>query len=87
MTCFQQRNRIVLFRLTQEEYNSLQSACVAAGGRNLSDYTRTELLTAMQGDSRESPLARRFGHVEQQLSELHNMVKQVSERMTALELT
>ena len=37
------RNRILIFRLTQDEYDALQSA--SSGARSLSDYARTKLLS------------------------------------------
>jgi hypothetical protein len=41
------RNRSVVFRLTQEEYDSLRAACIRSGGRSLSDFARTSLLEAI----------------------------------------
>jgi len=60
MASLHQRNRIVVFRLSQEEYNRLRSACLVAGGRNLSDYTRTELLSSLRSDSRDSLIEQKF---------------------------
>jgi uncharacterized protein (DUF1778 family) len=48
MTSLHQRNRIVVFRLSQDEYDRLRAACNAAGGRTLSDFTRSELLTLVE---------------------------------------
>jgi hypothetical protein len=39
------RNRILIFRLTQEEYEALQSA--SAGARSLSDFARSKLLSSV----------------------------------------
>ena len=64
MASLHQRNRIVVFRLSQEEYSSLRLACVAAGSRNLSDFTRTELLTLVQPDPRESLIERKFMEID-----------------------
>ena len=36
------RNRVLIFRLTQEEYDALQSA--SSGARSLSEYARDKLL-------------------------------------------
>ena len=76
-----QRNRIVVFRLSQEEYNRLRSACVAAGGRNLSDFTRSEVLTVVQTDGRGSALERKFVEIDRKLSDLCNLIQRVSERI------
>jgi hypothetical protein len=79
-----QRNRIVVFRLSEQEYTSLRSACVAAGGRTLSDFTRSELLTLVQTDSGGSGIERKFVEIDRKLSDLHTLIEHVSERLTAL---
>ena len=58
---------MVVFRLTQQEYRKLQDACSAQGGRNVSDFTRSELLARIDGDSSGGGLERRLHAVEQQL--------------------
>ena len=83
MTSLHQRNRIVVFRLSQEEYDRLRSACVAAGGRNLSDFTRSELLTVVQTDGRGSALERKLVEIDRKLSDLCNLMQRVSERICA----
>jgi hypothetical protein len=81
MASLHQRNRIVVFRLSQEEYNRLRSACLVAGGRNLSDYTRTELLSSLRSDSRDSLIEQKFRELERKLSDLHDMMRSVSEQI------
>ena len=85
MATLHQRNRIVVFRLTQEEHQSLQSACIAAGSRSLSDYTRTQLLTLVNADARESMVERRFGDIDRKLSALHQIIQRLSERIESPE--
>jgi len=81
MASLHQRNRIVVFRLSQEEYSSLRLACVAAGSRNLSDFTRTELLTLVQPDPRESLIERKFMEIDRKLEVLHEIISSVAERV------
>jgi hypothetical protein len=73
------RNRIVVFRLSQEEYRSLQEACSRAGARNLSDFTRSEVLECVNSDALGGPLARRFASLEQQIAtmqfQLNNLLQ------------
>jgi hypothetical protein len=38
------RNRIVIFRLTQEEYRQLESVSTADGARSLSEFARSKVL-------------------------------------------
>src|SRR5260221_2978815 len=61
------RNWMVVFRLTQEEFRRLQAACSAQGGRNVSDFTRSELLALIEGGDSGECLERRLHAVEQQL--------------------
>lgn len=75
------RNRMVIFRLTQEEYDSLKSACLAANGRSISDYMRSELLALAQSGPGGDAVHRRFSGIEQKLDDLQALVKRVSERI------
>jgi hypothetical protein len=47
MAVLKPRNRIFLIRLTQEEYDTLRAVSVNQGARNVSDFARTTLLTAV----------------------------------------
>ena len=82
MPALHQRNRIVVFRLSQDEYDRLRAACNAAGGRTLSDFTRSELLTLVQTGDGGSIIERKFVEIDRKLSALQTMIKQVSERIT-----
>jgi hypothetical protein len=60
------RNRILIFRLTQEEYEALQSA--SQGSRSLSEFARSKLFAAL-----ESP------PVETRLTELQSKVARIEQ--------
>ena len=62
------RNRVVVFRLSQDEYRSLQEACQRAGARNLSDFTRCEVLERVNSDGLGGSMSRRFASLEQQIT-------------------
>ena len=47
MPVLKRRNRVVVFRLTQDEYEDLKTVCTVRGARNISDFARSELLTAI----------------------------------------
>lgn len=53
MTFIKRRDRAVIFRLTQDEYDNLETACRRRGARTLSDYARSELLQAVERDESE----------------------------------
>jgi uncharacterized protein (DUF1778 family) len=75
------RNRIVVFRLSQEEYRSLKEASDKAGARNLSDFTRSEVLECLSSHAVDTRLARRFTSLEQQIAvvqfQLNNLLQGV----------
>lgn len=65
------RNRVVLFRLTQEEYQQVQEACVEGGARSVSDFARARILgTAPSGSS--------LTQMQAQLAELTAAVERLS---------
>jgi hypothetical protein len=75
------RNRIVVFRLSQEEYGALQEACNRAGARNLSDFTRSEVLECLNSNVFGGHLARRFASLEERIAvmqfQLNNLLQGV----------
>jgi hypothetical protein len=46
MAISRKRDEVVVFRLTDQELVSLKRVCAAKGGRNLSEFARTELLSS-----------------------------------------
>jgi hypothetical protein len=50
------RNRIVIFRLTQEEYDSLLSECSVEGARSFSDFARARLLKSLASASLDAQI-------------------------------
>jgi hypothetical protein len=66
------RNRLVVFRLTEEEYDTLKRACAEKGARNLSEFTRARVLGVARTDFVSAMLQRRFLEIEQQLASLQD---------------
>jgi hypothetical protein len=62
------RNRVVLFRLTQDEYESLRTASSVEGARSFSDFARTKLLRGFETPS-----------LDAQLTELKTSVAHIAE--------
>ena len=60
------RNRMLLCRLTQDEYDRVQAASTNA--RSLSDFARERLLSSVMGPP-----------IEQQLTELKTTVERIAE--------
>jgi hypothetical protein len=68
MSVNNRRNRIVIFRLTQDEYESLRMASSVEGARSFSDFARSKLLRSFETPS-----------VDAQLSELKNKVAHIAQ--------
>jgi hypothetical protein len=81
MTSLDPRNRVVVFRLSQEEYQTLKTACSARGGRNLSDFTRSELLGMIQSESLGHVIQKRLTDVEQKLADLQGVLLGLSQQL------
>ena len=60
------RNRTLIFRLTQDEYETLQAA--SSGARSLSEFARARLLGAIERPA-----------LDQQLTELKSTVERIAE--------
>jgi hypothetical protein len=67
MSVLKPRNRLVNFRLSEEEFQGLKTACEASGARSLSDFARSAVLLSMErvgegkvvpGEQSVGPLAR-----------------------------
>jgi len=54
MSVLKRRTKLVSFRLSDEEYERLQGACVAEGARSISDFARAALQRTVTG---QNPLA------------------------------
>jgi hypothetical protein len=67
------RKRAVIFRITQEEYNSLKSACSAGGARSLSDFARSRVLRAL-GEPSLSDVGQRINQLEQAVQQLAEVI-------------
>lgn len=74
MTVLKRRDRIVVFRLTKDEYRRLERACSATGARNLSDYTRRELL---EGHAANGSIELRLSKFEKRLADVQTSVRQL----------
>ncbi len=81
MTVLKRRDRIVVFRLTQEEYKRLTKACSSKGARNLSDYTRQELLDNARSGKRTDQIEGRLSTFEKKLAEVQTTVRQISRQL------
>lgn len=72
MRVLRPRNRLVIFRLSEQEYQSLKTACADEEARSVSDFARSAVLRSVETgghpektiESRMAALARRLGELE-----------------------
>ena len=76
MAILKRRNRIVVFRLSQDEYDGLRAACAERGAPSISSFARSELLTALNRD--------RLSAVHQQLSTLESSVQRMTKILESI---
>lgn len=74
MPVTQPRNRVVLFRLTQEEYQRLQTACAEGAARSISDFARARVLGA-------PPEVSSLAQIEAKLAELSQAIETLTRRV------
>jgi len=66
------RNRVVVFRLAQDEYRKLQEVSSRNGARSISDFMRSELLAYIHSGTINEHLQRRFEALERRIEELQS---------------
>lgn len=77
MSVLNPRNRLVNFRLSEEEFERLKGACGQFGSRSISDFARSSVLDRIaSGDGNEAK--------PQQFNELNLKVNALEGRMTQL---
>ena len=79
------RSRMVVFRLSPDEYLSLRSTCLAANCRSISDYMRAELLAPVRSEPSGPAVQSRFSEIDQRLVELLNLIQDISGRISDLD--
>lgn len=54
MAILKPRTKLISFRLSEEEYEKLQGACVAEGARSISEFARAALQRSVGADNNHS---------------------------------
>ena len=81
MPVLKRRNRIVVFRLTQDEYEDLKTTCSVRGARNISDFARSELLTSIEQERRPNDeLHQKLASLESTLRRMTQLLEGMAER-------
>jgi hypothetical protein len=86
MSVLRPRNRLVNFRLSQDEFERLRSACLESGARSISDFARSAVLVSMDqragpgasSETRVSQLDQKVADVEDRVGQLLNLIEATS---------
>jgi hypothetical protein len=79
------KSRIVMFRLSADEYSFLQSTCLAANCRSMSDYMRAELLGPVHSALSGPAVENRLSEIDGSLAKVLNLIQHISGRISAIE--
>jgi hypothetical protein len=77
MPVLKPRNRVVVFRLTQDEYQELKTISSVRGARNISDFARSQLLHAI-GHGGLSALDQKLLNLESTLKRVAQLVEGIA---------
>jgi len=61
---------LVIFHLSQDEYQMLKAGSKRHGARNLSDFTRGEVLSVLNSREAGNHIEQSFSSIEQSIAEL-----------------
>lgn len=76
MSVLRPRNRLVNFRLNQEEYETLKAACSSNGARSISDFARSAVMRSVgAGEPGEGLILVRLSKVGHRISELESRIR------------
>jgi hypothetical protein len=81
MPTTKRRDRILIFRLTQDEYNHLTSACSEQGAGNLSSFARSQLLSTLGREPNQVEISRlneKLESLEVQLRHATGILEQIA---------
>jgi hypothetical protein len=70
------RDRSVIFRLSQDEYQQLRDACTKRGAASISSFARSELLRSIDPDG--------LPGVAQQLSNLQSLMQRMAQMLETI---
>jgi hypothetical protein len=85
MNLLKNRSRLVSFRLSPDELESLRVACLLKGSRNVSEFARGAVLELTSGRMQaDAQLMDRFSLIEARVTELQGLVEHTHSMMLAL---
>jgi hypothetical protein len=92
MSVFKPRNRLVNFRLSEEEFDKLKALCPLHGARSISDFARSSVLERLDRQPDTAPPASMIppsyaGHLDNKVNDLETRVDQLLNMLNAVGFT
>ena len=89
MSVLRPRNRLVNFRLSEDEFERLKASCALQGARSVSDFARSAVLDRMETGTptpHAAPAPRQF-QMDNRISDLETQVGQLLHLISATGLS
>ena len=84
MSVLRPRNRLVNFRLSEDEFENLKTACENSGARSVSDFARSSVLAQIENTQQAlSGPQSRVTNLDQKVSDLEGRVGQLLNLLSA----
>jgi hypothetical protein len=81
MAIYSPRTRLVNFRLSEDEYQTLKEAAIRQGARSISDFARGAILTSVNTPRSENGQVDLTG-LDRKMSEIQGTVERISGLLT-----
>jgi hypothetical protein len=84
MSVFQPRNRLVNFRLSEEEFERLKALCPLHGARSISDFARSSVLERLEKTPAPAPTPTATAPAQENVTGLNSKVDALETRVDQL---
>lgn len=89
MPVFKPRNRLVNFRLSEEEFDKLRASCALYGARSLSDFARSAVMRSVVyglpcGEAVEETSEKRLAQMEGKVQDLETRLDELVKLLASL---
>ncbi len=78
MSALKRRTKVVIFRLTDDEYHDLKAACVTRGARNVSDFARNALMQSVTQE--QEMVSEKLAQIESGVQRLERLIHGIAQR-------
>ncbi len=76
MSVLRPRNRLIYFRVSEDEYQEYNHICISTGSRSISDLARSAMQNLAQ--NRQNPVTEKLTILETMVSDLNRKVHEIS---------